>query len=495
MYCQVARYRGQIIDFYYDENNQKQIRYVSDLNLKLGVQTDEESEWKTLTGKNVKPYYFNSSTEYYKFIDDHQESLMIYGNIDPIYQYIHEKYSDMKVNFKNVKIYVIDIEVQADEGFPDPEETPKPITSITIKDIKNDRFYVCATKPYDKWKNELKIDPRKIHFFHASSEKRLYMWLISLMEKTLPDILIGWYSDNFDFPYIINRSYIVFEGEDVISRISPYGDVRCESNTNGDFGQRSFRTIIGGIYTLDYMKLYKKFLRFEVRESYSLDYISNVELGERKLQFEETNLTELWSNNPQKYIDYNIYDVELIALLNNKLNLIQLLATLAYKAKCNYHDALGTVRIWDVYIYNILQNQKIMIPPDEKKERGTYAGAYVKDPICDIHNWVISLDLNSLYPHLQQQFNISPECLVHDKKEDVSIDAIDTKLLNQTIKVDPNYILAGNGYYFRKDIEGFIPKILKDIYAERKEVKKEMLIKKQELVNLKEQYKLLEGEL
>lgn len=191
------------------------------------------------------------------------------------------------------------------------------------------------------------------------------------------------------------------------------------------------------------------------------------------------------------FIDYNIQDVELIDLLDNHLDLINLHCKLSFKAKCNFVDALGTVKMWDILIYNYLKEKKIMIPPITSHEFKPFAGAYVKNPDKKIYDWVASIDLNSLYPHLIQQYNISPECLIEDKciPNMVSNNKLDDRFLNQEFSIDPRAILAANGQYFRKDKEGFLPRIMRDLYDERKKIKKEMLDEKQKLVNIEEEIK------
>jgi len=515
----------------------------------LGVETNEESNWKNMYGDNIQKVTCDTLGEYYKFIKEYGDYELIYGNINPVAQFISNKYADEEVtDLSHIKTFIVDIEttsiiwdfkkailigyekdfeessslmgyVQINDmftkneqkqlvyrdgdklkpynrqifirqaGFPDPEKTEYPIITIAIKNEKNGKHYVCSTKDYDKSKTVLNIDPKDIQFYKAKDEEHLFRWFISIMRKEKPDILIGWYSNNFDWPYIINRSRVVFGSLDEISKISPFGVVSCEkTDISFGFGDTEWRIVVGGITMLDYLKLYKKFI-FTPREKYSLDFISEEELGSNKIKYDEYgNLNDLWDQNPQLFMDYNIYDVELISMMDKKLKLLDILASLAYKAKCNFYDALGTVGIWDIIIYNRLKKKNIMIPPSKENESESYAGAYVKQPIPDIYSWIISLDLNSLYPFIQKQFNISPECLT-DEREMVRIDQIDYNILFQDIKPKEGLILAGNGCYFKKDKVGFIPEILMEIYDERKEAKKLMIQKKIELEAIENQLK------
>ena len=254
-------------------------------------------------------------------------------------------------------------------------------------------------------------------------------------------------------------------------------------------GRLKYTSKIGGIILLDYLELYKKYT-LTPRSSYSLEHISNVELKDGKLNFDEhDNFVEFWNKDPQKFMDYNIYDVELIDLLDEHLGLMELHCNLSFKAKCNFSDAMGTVKIWDVLIYHFLKEKNIMIPPIVMKDFKPFAGAYVKEPVKKIYDWVASIDLNSLYPMLIQQYNISPECLIPEKNIEVDMKKIDERFLNQDFNFDPRCIIAGNGQYFRKDEKGFLPKIMKSLYAERKTIKKEMLKEKQILVDFETEIK------
>ena len=171
---------------------------------------------------------------------------------------------------------------------------------------------------------------------------------------------------------------------------------------------------IGGVSQLDYLDLYKKFT-YKAQESYRLDYIASVELGQKKLDHSEFDtFKDFYTNGWQKFVEYNIIDVELVDRLEDKMKLIELALTMAYDAKVNYEDVFYQVRMWDTIIYNYLKRRNIVIPPKERSDKAEkYAGAYVKEPIPGKYDWVVSFDLNSLYPHLIMQYNISPETLLN----------------------------------------------------------------------------------
>ena len=232
-----------------------------------------------------------------------------------------------------------------------------------------------------------------------------------------------------------------------------------------------------GINVLDYMDLYKKFT-YTNQESYRLDHIAFVELGQKKLDHSEyENFKDFYTKDWQKFIDYNIKDVELVLQLEEKMKLLELAVALAYDAKVNLKDVYYQVRMWDTLIYNFLRQRNIVVPPAKRSNKDEkYAGAYVKEPIPGKYEWVVSFDLNSLYPHLIMQYNISPETLWESRHPSASVD----RLLSKTDRIDPKFATCANGAQYRKDIHGFLPEMMQKIYDERVQSKKLMLIAKQE---------------
>ena len=232
-----------------------------------------------------------------------------------------------------------------------------------------------------------------------------------------------------------------------------------------------------GVTILDYLDLYKKFT-YSAQESYSLEHISTVELGEHKLDHSMyENFKDFYTSDWQKFVDYNIHDVQLVDQLEGKMKLVELAVTMAYDAKVNIDDVFSQVKMWDTLIYNDLYQKNIVVPPKQTSEKDDkYAGAYVKEPVPGVYDWVCSFDLNSLYPHLIMQYNISPETLVDERHPRVSVD----KILDEEFTAHPDYAVCANGAQYRKDIHGFLPEMMQRIYDERKIFKKKMLAAKQE---------------
>jgi len=177
--------------------------------------------------------------------------------------------------------------------------------------------------------------------------------------------------------------------------------------------------------------------------------------------------------------------VELVDRLEDKMKLIELAVTMAYDAKVNFDDVYSQVRMWDTLIYNFLREDNLVVPPKKVSQKDEkYAGAYVKEPIPGMYDWVVSFDLNSLYPHLIMQYNISPETLCDRKHPSVTVD----RLLNCEIDLSNlgNKTVCPNGSMYRTDIQGFLPKMMQRIYDERTIYKKLMLDAKKEYEKTKD---------
>ncbi len=253
-----------------------------------------------------------------------------------------------------------------------------------------------------------------------------------------------------------------------------------ERETHTGYGQTTLKYEIKGVAILDYMAIFKKFgYSYGPQESYKLDHIANVVLGEKKLDFgEASDLNELHDNDYQKFIDYNIKDVELIDRMEDKLGLISLCLTMAYKGGVNYEQVLGTVAIWDALIYRDLHAKRIAVPQNTESFKGAYPGGYVKEPQVGMHDWVCSFDLNSLYPSIIMQYNMSPETILLDDEPGVNVESV---LDGHITNTKPDTALAVNGVRFDTKKLGIIPAIIQEIYNDRVKFKQAQLKAEQEL--------------
>ena len=311
-------------------------------------------------------------------------------------------------------------------------------------------------------------------------ESFLYWW-----EQNTPDVITGWNVRLYDIPYLCGRISRIM-GEKKMKQLSPWKMVDHEMI--GISGREYNVYSIVGVTTLDYLELYKKFT-YVNRESYRLDFIGEVELGQKKLDHSEFDtFKDFYKGNWKKFIDYNIKDVELVDRLEDKMKLIELVITMAFDAKVNFIDPMAQVRMWDTIIYNYLKKRNIVIPPRNRSEKSDkFAGAYVKEPKPGVYEYVVSFDLNSLYPHLMMQYNISPETLMDEKHPSVTVDKILDEKLNFELYSD--YAVCANGAMFRKDTKGFLPELMEKMYADRKVFKKKMLKSKQQLVDIEAEMK------
>ena len=286
-----------------------------------------------------------------------------------------------------------------------------------------------------------------------------------MVEENCPEVVTGWNSELYDMPYLVRRIDRIL-GEKLMKRLSPWGLVTEREVYIA--GRKNIAYDVGGITQLDYLNLYKKFT-YTNQESYRLDYIASVELGQKKLDHSEFDtFKDFYTNGWQKFVEYNI--------------------TMAYDAKANYADVSSQVRMWDTIIYNYLKKRNIVIPPKERSDKDSkYAGAYVKEPIPGVYDWVVSFDLNSLYPHLIMQYNISPETLCEERHPSATVE----KILNQdiTFEMYKDNAVCANGAMYRKDNRGFLPELMEKIYKDRTIYKKKMLATKQELVDIEEEMK------
>jgi len=443
----------------------------------LFLPSKKQTKFTTLDGEYLEPMKFESIRDARDFVNRYKEvqNFKIFGNNGYAYAFIADEQKGM-IDWKieNLSIAVIDIEVGSENGFPDPYQANEPITAICVKYL-NGQTVVFGCGDY-----ELRGDET---YIKCDDEFQLCKKFLRFWEENCPDVISGWNIKFFDIPYLVNRFNKIL-GEDETKKLSPWGFISSRKTVMNNQELTAYELV--GVSTLDYIELYRWYAPSgRSQESYRLDNIAQVELGEGKISYDEfDNLHALYRLNHQKFIEYNIKDVELIFKLENKLKLIELGLTLAYDTKTNYEDIFAQTRMWDALIYNYLLDKNIIIPPKEEKHKSSaFEGAYVKIPQVGLHNYVASFDLNSLYPHLMMQFNISPETLVEvsDYTPEmrnmimggVSVDKMLDKELD-TSKLS-GVTITPNGQFFRTDKQGFLPKMLEEMYIDRSKFKKMMI--------------------
>ena len=448
----------------------------------LYVPVQKETGWKTLDDKNVNPMKFLSIKEAKSFIEQYQsQPHLVFGmNLFP-YTYLSEKYpKQIEFDSKQLKIVTIDIEVECENGFPHADQAVEPMLSITVKDHNAGKFIVWGMRPYENSRDD-------VDYIHCPTERDLLARFLGWWDADHPDIITGWNTEFFDIPYICNRITSQL-GEEAVKRLSPWGVVQSRMVTSG-FGKKTEMFEIMGVNNLDYLQLYRKFT-YTNQESYRLDHIAHVELGQRKDENPYDTFSDWYQKDYQSFIDYNIMDVELVDRLDSKMKLIDLILTMTYEAKVNMSDAFTSVKYWDVLIYNHLLRQKIVIPTKKSNEFKSekYVGAYVKDPQVGQHKWVMSFDLNSLYPHLIMQYNISPEMLLPQTMpyNDNTVNEMLEKKIDLSMLPSAQVARTPNGALFRTKKQGFLPKMMQEMYNDRTIYKKKMLIAQQQYEDTKD---------
>ena len=442
----------------------------------LYAPVQKQTPYKNLDGGYVTDLSFPTMKEAKGWVSSMKDQPhLVYGNTQYPYTYIADNYQgQINWDLDKILIVTIDIEVQCENGFPSPTLAEEEMLSITIKNHQNKKVFVWGIGNFE-------MDNEVGRYVKCENEKELLQKFIAFWEQRLPDVVTGWNTEFFDIPYLCNRIKKLF-GEDEINRLSPWGGVK--EREVYQMGRHHQVYEIQGIAALDYFDLYRKFT-YTAQESYRLDHIAKVELGEQKSGNPYETFREWYTKDFQSFIEYNINDVELVDKLEDKMKLIELCLTMAYEAKVNYTDVLGSVRYWDVLIYNYLRNKNIVIPQKMQAEKvDQYEGAYVKEPQVGMHKWVMSFDLNSLYPHLIMQYNISPETLMNGGGEPA--EGMVDKILNGKMVNTTEYCMTPNGAFFRKDKKGFLPEIMEKMYNERVKYKRLLLEAEQKYEDTKD---------
>jgi len=505
-YTSVNRYGNSILYRGYTDNGTAvSHKYKFEPTLYIPTRSEEDTQHKSIFGNNLKPMHFSSMREAKEFIEmyDGTENFKIFGTTNYIHQFITEKFpTDITFERDHINVVNFDIEVASDDGFPTPEEAAYPIISIALKSSKSSVYQVWGLDTYDASKTEIDLRGDMVQYHYCESEQELLAKFLSYWTKNYPDVITGWNTRFFDIPYVVNRIRML-GSEEAMKRLSPWKMINERNQTIAGRVQQGYELV--GIQQADYLELFRKFgYSYGAQESYRLDHIAYVVLGERKLSYEEHgNLYTLYKEDHQKFIDYNIKDVQLVDRIDQKMGLISLALTMAYKGGVNLSDTFGTTSIWESIIYRRLLSKNIISPvkqidkvpynvvgsteTSKKNPAGassgwgsngahSIAGGYVKDPHVGSHDWVVSFDLNSLYPNIIVQQNISPETLYRDhtyrfpQGPDHYLYKVDRKK-----KVCEDLTVCASGVPFLKDKQGIIPELIVDYYAERSQIKKKML--------------------
>jgi len=466
-YTSVLPYRGRLLVRGVDKNG-TQKKYRINYKPSLFVPVGKETKYKTLDGRYVEKIKFDSIPESTKWVNEYKNvtNFEYFGNTRHQYPFIADEFpGKVDWDLSQIKMLSIDIECESENGFPSPDKAAEPLICITVKDYTTKKIIVFGQGNFVN-------DREDVQYFNCSTETHLIEMFTKFWVEYNPDIITGWNVKFFDIPYLMNRFKNIM-GEEWIQQFSPWGIVNEGTALGLGYNRTEAYFDLLGVTTLDYLDLYRKhtFIR---RESYKLDHIGEVELGQNKLDNPYDTFKEFYQNDYQRFVEYNIQDVELVDKLEDKMQLIALHLTMAYEAKVNYQDVFGQVRVWDTIIYNHLRSKNIVPPAmQESKTSDGYEGAYVKDPVVGFHDWICSFDLNSLYPHLIMQYNISPETMVGFEPNRVNVE----NMLNEKSDLSDldGRTITPNGAQFRIDKRGFLPELMDTLYQERVVYKKKMI--------------------
>ena len=439
-------------------------------------------------GTAVEPKKFANMREAKDFADQYKDmpNFNLCGNTNFIQQFIHERYPDnIEFNVHDINIASFDIEVDISKSYPDVNTADKAITSIAYKSSRSEKYFLLGQKDYDKHKTLLNIPHEDIVFVKFDNEATLLTRFVDLWKSDYPDVVTGWNVEYFDIMYIVTRIMRVL-GESKAKQLSPWGNIRL--NTREVFNKPQSTYSISGLSIIDYMDAFKKFgYKYGPQENYKLDTIAYTILGEAKLDYSEYgNLTTLYEQNPQLYLDYNLKDTWLIHRFEEESGLLALVMTVAYDGGVNYGDAFGTVGIWESTLYRRLMRDNV-IPPLKRgpgHSIGDLVGGYVKMPKVGMHKWCVSFDLNSLYPMLMMQYNMSPETFVKGMHEYLTPEQV---LSGEYQNENKSMSVAVNGACFDNTKIGLIPSIIDEYYARRRLIKDKMLDTESDVERIKEE--------
>jgi len=491
-YTSIDRYGNNILYRGYNADGTQLLKRVKFKPKLYMPDKDCKHEYKSIYGESLKPIYFDSMSDMKQFVDMYSDvaSFKYYGFDRHPVSFIQHKFpNEIKYDKRIINVMNFDIETEVAGSFPNPNVAAEEIRAISASCSRDGKVHVFAFKPGYK-------PARNVEFHLSPDEPHMLEDFLNWYCKPfyMPDVITGWNIDTFDIPFLVNRIYRML-GEDSVKRLSPWNSVSKRKITA--FGREQDTFEFMGVQQLDYMNVFKKFggQTYGNQESYSLNHISHIVLGESKLDYSDIgSLNELYEQDFQRFIDYNVKDVELINRMEAKLGYLDIVYTLAYMAGVNYVDTMKTTPVWDAIIFRRLARINVIPPSGGNHLKASFPGGYVKEPQVGMHNWVMSFDFASLYPNLIIQHNMSPETLTSHK---IDLDPNDI-IAGQSQNTVPNTAMAANGHTFRTDKIGVIPELMRELYSQRKIVKTQLIEKKKELEstsgdtsNLKTQISLL----
>lgn len=472
-------YNGCIHLWTWDENGER-IKIETSYEPSLYVESASHNDALSIFNDSLKKISFKNNYYRNKFVNE-TPNKRIFQNLSVEQDFLLNTYKNGidndTLDNKPLKIFYWDIETYSPDSFPEPSEAKDTINLITIYDTLSEKYYSWGLKEYKS------TNPDEI-YIHCKNEYYLIEKFLDFWEKDPPDIMVGWNTESFDVPYLINRIKNL-KGEEEYMRLSPIKNVyKREGVVINKYNKPIDKWYINGVSNLDYMIIYKAFSRGD-SESYSLNFIAEKELKEGKIDFGSGNLAELANSDWKTFVKYNIQDVKLLVKLENVLKYIKLVRNLSYMGFIPFEKATGKVSMITGSVAHESLLQGKMIPTFKtENNKVDYQGGYVHDPERGLHNAIVSYDANSLYPNTIVSLNISPETkigkVISKENDDYVITLISGKNISLTkekfLKLVEKEKLCVSDYdvIYTQKVKGIIPSFIDKLYKKRVDTKKEI---------------------
>ena len=477
---------------------------------------DSRGKYRSIYGEPLSKVSAKSWKEYQKEIRIHSNSRLYESDIKPVFRCLEENYLGKDSPKLNVAFFDIEVDFDPERGYASPDDAFMPITAIAVY-LQWMETMVCLAMPpktmtMEEAEEAVKEFPNTYLF---TSEAEMLDTFLNLIDDA--DAVSGWNSEGFDIPYTVNRTIKVLSKEDT-RRFCLFNQFPKKREYE-KFGKTAETYDFVGRVHVDYLELYRKYT-YEERHSYRLDAIAEYELGERKIQYEGT-LDQLYNNDFKEFIRYNRQDCALLDRLDKKLKFIDLANTVAHENTVLIRTTMGAVAVTEQAIINEAHHRGMIVPTRKNRDDLTdtqAAGAYVAYPKKGLHDWIGSMDINSLYPSVIRALNMGPETIKgqlrqtytkteieakmakgatfaaawegkfgsneyefvmgKDKANDIIVDWEEgstdvlsgAQIYDMIFESNQPWMLSANGTIFTYEKEGIIPGLLKRWYAERKEM-------------------------
>ena len=482
---------------------------------------DQKGKYKSIYGESLSKVTCKTNKEFQKELRIHSDRRLFESDIKPVFRNLEDNYLGKDAPKLNVAFFDIEVDFDPERGYSTPENAFMPITSISIH-LQWLNTLVCFAVPpktltMEEAAEQIKDFPNTYLF---ETEAEMLDAFLNIIDDA--DVLSGWNSEGFDIPYTVNRVTKVLSKED--TRRFCLWDQFPKKREYEKYGKQAVTYDLIGRVHLDSLELYRKYT-YEERHSYRLDAIAEYELGESKTVYEGT-LDQLYNNDFRKFIEYNRQDTALLDKLDKKLKFLDLTNTLAHECTVLLQTTMGAVAVTEQAIVNEAHHRGLIVPSRNQRDENAAnqaAGAYVAYPKKGLHDWIGSMDINSLYPSAIRALNMGPETIIGQLQQDATDQFINKQMLVEKksfaaawegmfgsleyeavmrqdkafeITIDwengekdvlsaaevyriihesnQPWMLSANGTIFTYEQEGIIPGLLKRWYSERKDMQKKL---------------------